>query len=294
MISTDPIDMTQVDYVHQAPTGYPDNVAKGDTLEAMRGAAGDALRSFPASLWVEQRDWAVKSAENDANKTWPINYIDRFTNQNPTDECTCHSERTGFEAARNRARGVIYGGPVAGKRLEASALYGSVWVAPLSAYAEANPGQRGGAGCRQVLEIVVRRGFLPETIQPAEYGFHHALHGTTGKGGVNQATGPWVPLSKFPEGWRETAANFRVLEVIIPESWEEIVCLVLAGMVVNVGRSGHAIPYSIWLPDKELMGYVDSYDVVRYDSVRTIKSAVGGASAIATVTTPDDWSKPAG
>jgi len=42
------------------------------------------------------------------------------------------------------------------------------------------------------------------------------------------------------------------------------------------------------------MPYPDSYDVTRYDSERTAKGAWSGAFAIATVTLPDDWTKPAG
>lgn len=293
------VDPSQVDVTLPYESGYPDSLAALDTPEALRDAAGDATREFPAELWIDPKDWPTKAEENNANHTWPMDYIDRFTNQNPTDECTMHSERAGFEACRNRQRGVIYGGPQAGVRLPESALYGSVWVSPLSGYAEANPRKNGGAGTRQVLEIVTRRGFLPETIQPRDYGFKHALHGTTGKGGINQASGPWVALSRFPEGWQETAKHFRVLEVIFPGSWEELVCLVLHGRVVNVGRNGHAVPHACWIPNgpdpnNGKMAYPDSYDVVRYDSARTLRACVGGASAISSVTVPDDWNKPAG
>jgi hypothetical protein len=82
--------------------------------------------------------------------------------------------------------------------------------------------------------------------------------------------------------------------VIFPESWEQAVCLVLHGMFVGVGRSGHAIPWGQWMPDRQVMAYPDSYDVTRYDSLRVVQSAWRGAFAIATMTTPDDWLKPAG
>lgn len=292
MNSFTPVDPSLVD-VTLLEDGYPDNLAAEDTRDALMSAVGDGARDMPDALRVPKSEWADRAHDNDTNKTWPLNYIDRFTNQNPTHECTCHSLSKGFEAARNRARGVQYMGPIAGQRLPASADFGSVWVSPLSVYSEANPRQWGGASCRGVLEIAVKRGFLPETVQPREYGFKHAIQGTTGKGGINQAHGDWLPLSRFPEGWKETAANFKVLEVIFPDSWEDIVSLVLNGYVVNVGRNGHAIPYTHWNEKDQLLGYTDSYDIIRWDSVRTIKSAVGGASAIATVTTPDDWLKPA-
>jgi len=275
------------------PSGYSAEAKARDTRENMMAAAGAAARDFPPELKIEPRLYAAKAAENEANKTWPFHYVDRFTNQNPTDECTCHSLSRGFEACWNRQRGVIYGGPKAGVRLEDSAKYGSVWVSPLSVYSEANPRIRGGADCRQVMEIAVRRGFLPDKIQPRDYGFKHQLQGTTGKGGINQSSGPWVAVRDFPAGWEETAKNFRILEVIFPESVDEIISLVMHGMIVNVGRNGHAIPYAFYDPDQQLMGYIDSYDIVRFDSMRTIRSAVGGASAISAVSVPDDWMKPA-
>jgi hypothetical protein len=120
------------------------------------------------------------------------------------------------------------------------------------------------------------------------------MPGTAGKGGFNQARGPWTPVSRFPEGWEETAKWFRPDEVIFPESYEQAVCLVLHGYVVSVGRNGHAVPWARWMPDQRLMAYPDSYDIVRYDSERTAKSAWQGSFAVASVTLPDDWSRPAG
>jgi hypothetical protein len=84
------------------------------------------------------------------------------------------------------------------------------------------------------------------------------------------------------------------LEVIFPESYEQAVCLVLHGYVLSVGRNGHAVPWARWMPDQRLMAYPDSYDIVRYDSERTAKSAWKGSFAVASVTLPDDWSRPAG
>lgn len=288
-----PVDPSLVDQFSDQHDGYPDELAAGDTRDVLWDICGDVSRDFPDSLWIEPDLWPDRSRENDKYGTWPLNFVDRFTNQNPTHECTCHSLRTNYECARNRARAINFGGPKAGVRLEESEKFYSVWVSPLSIYAEANPRQWGGASVRQVLDIAIRRGFLPETIQPAAYNFKHALHGTTGKGGINQASGSWVPLSRFPEGWQETAKWFRPFEVIFPRSAEQVVSLVLNGFAVSVGRSGHAIPYTHWNPAQRLMGYVDSYDVIRWDSWRTVQSAVSGAFAIATVVTPNDWQNPA-
>lgn len=277
------------------PSGYPVEFEAGDTTEAMRDVCGDASRDFPQGLWIEPKDWAARAEENTRYKTWPINYLDRYTNQSPTHECTTHSLIANASVCRNRQRGFIYGdGPKKGFRYTESTEAGSVFLSPLSVYAEANPRQWGGANVRQVLEIACRRGILPDKTQPREYGFKHALQGTTGAGGLNQSSGPWVSVSRFPDGWEETAKWFKPLEVIFPESWEQAVCLVLHGYAVSVGRNGHAIPWMQWIPDKQLMAYPDSYDITRYDSLSTVKRAWSGAFAIASMTAPDDWSKPVG
>lgn len=276
--------------------GYPDKERLAD-LEpgVLWDCCGAASRKFPDALWIEPKDWADKARENDANDTWPVNYLDRFTNQSPTHECTCHSLRANFEGARNRHRAVSFAdGPKKGFTYEDSRNSGSVWVSPLSVYAEANPRQWGGANVRQVLEIACRRGILPDKKQPHEYGFAHTLAGTTGKGNTNQSSGGWVRLSQFPDDWQETAKHFKPLEVIFPESWEQAVCLVLHGHFVSVGRDGHAIPWGMWNVANQSMAYPDSYDVIRYDSLRTVKRAWQGAFSIVTTTVPDDWMKPAG
>lgn len=294
MNSFSAIDPKLIDVFFDEHDGYPDDLAADDTPDALRDACGSASREFPKSLWIEPSDWADKARDNDKYKTWPMNFIDRYTNQDPTHECTCHSLTRAFEGARNRQRGITFDrGPVKDFRYEYSGDKGVVWLSPLSVYAEANPRQWGGANVRQVMEITCKRGLLPETIQPNDYKFAHALHGTTGKGNSNQSSGNWVSLGQFPSGWQETAAMFKGDEVIFPESWEQAVCLVLNGMFVGVGRSGHAVPWGQWNAAQQVMAYPDSYNITRYDSLSTVKGAWRGAFAIASVTTPDDWNKPA-
>lgn len=296
MDSFSPVDPSLVDVVLPVDDqGYPEQEMLADRESGVLfGVCGSASRKMPDSLRIPQSEWAKRAAENDRNHTWPMNYIDRYTNQQPTHECTCHSLRTNFEGARNRQRGVIYpDGPKYQGGYKESGEVGSVWVSPLSVYAEANPRQWGGAGVRQVLEIACRRGILPDKKQPHDYGFKHSLQGTTGKGNEFQSSGGWVAVRNFPDGWEQTAKLFRPLEVIFPESWEDAVSLVLNGYFVSVGRDGHAIPWGQWLPNQQMMAYPDSYNVTRYDSLRTVRSAWQGSFAIATVTTPDDWNNPA-
>jgi hypothetical protein len=290
------IDPRLIDYVFPSHDGYPTHLAAEDTREALWDCCGDAARDFPDHLYVDPKDWDAVAAENDRLQTWPINYLDRFTNQANTHECTTHALRACFEGCRNRQRKIAVGPPVLNQPPALSAKAGSVWVSCLSIYSEANPRIRGGANVRQVMEIASRRGFLPDRTQPRAYGFQHSLTGTNGQGNATQSGGDWVSLAKFPAGWEETAKHFKPLEVIFPSSYEETVSLVLAGLFVGVGRNGHSIPYGRLVKDNGawLMQYPDSYDLFRYDSMRTVKSTVGGSYAIATVTAPDDWNKPAG
>lgn len=290
MNSFAPIDPALIDVPPPANSGY---VADGDDADAKRGACGAAGRDFPQALWIEAKDRPERGRQNDEHKTWGINYVDRFTNQNPTHECTCHALRTTAEAARNKQRGIIFPeGPKNGFRYEQSAK-GSVWLSPLSVYAEANPRQWGGAGCYQVLEIACRRGFLPDKIQPRDYGFKHSLQGTTGQGNSNQSSGSWVRLASFPAGWEQTAKLLKPQEVVVTTDWECALCLLLHGYVLEYGRSGHAIPPAIWNFASSAAGYVDSYNVVRWDSLRTFQAACrSGVFAITSMTVPDSWDKP--
>lgn len=276
-------------------SGYSPEMQAADTVDALRACCGAANRDFPQSLWVDPKDRADKARENDKNHTWALNYVDRFTNQDPTHECTCHSLRTNFECARNVQRGINFPeGPKKDFRYDESQR-GSVWVSPLSVYAEANPRQWGGANVIQVLDIACKRGFLPDKIQPFDYGFKHSMQGTTGHGNSNQSSGNWLPLSQFPDNWEDTAKWLKPEEVIVDDDWEKALSLVLNRRAVSVGRSGHAIPYTHWNEADQAMGYVDSYNVVRWDSLRTVRAACSyGFFSIVSVVTPDDWMRPAG
>lgn len=284
--------------------GYPEAQRLLDTRDVMMGAARDAgaiVTEFPAHLWIEPKDWGDASRLAVKYRTRAIDYRDRFTNQGSgnggysTHECTTHCFVACFEMAWNRQRRIPIGPPVAGKRLDMSAHSSSVWFSCLSLYAEANPGEWGGAGVRQILNIAARRGMLPDKIQPRDYGFKHMLHGTCGAGGINQSRGNWTPLPQFPDGWQEgTAKHFRPLEYIFPSTWEQHVCLLIHGRAVGVGREGHSVPHAFWDDENKVAGYLDSYDIVRYDSINRIKKTVGSSYAIESTTTPDDWDHPAG
>lgn len=289
-----------IDHFPAGHDGYSDRCAAEDTPDALWDACGSASTKFSDDYWIEPKDWPDAARDNDKYRSWAMNFVDRYTWQKSSHECTSHSLRALGESSRNRQRGVFYkDGPKKGFRYPESATNNSVWLSPLSIYAEANPRQWGGASIRGVLSIAIRRGFLPSKTQPRDYGFKHQLHDSAGGGEAsNQSIGPWTPVSRFPSGWQETAKHFRPLEVIFPESWEQAVCLVLHGIGIGVGRSGHAIPWMQALFDSRGnftgLAYPDSYLVTRVDSAATVRSAWRGSYGIASFTAPDDWERPAG
>lgn len=294
-----PVDPSLIDVRLPEHDGYPEHLAADDTPSNLFAACGSAGRKFPQSLWIEPgpdfRNWKEKARQNDELKTWGYNYCDRFTDQSPTHECTGHSHRVNMEAARNRHLGIIFpDGPKKDFRYPESAAHGSAWISVMSMYAIANPGQWGGAAISQLLDISCRTGALPDKIQPREYGFKHTLQGTAGKGNSNQSSGPWITERQFPDGWQETAKWFRSDEVIVPDTWEQMMCLLLHSMIFSVGRNGHAVPYAGINFASEAIPYIDSYNVIRYDSFSLSRSAFRGGYAIATMTMPSDRFKPAG
>jgi hypothetical protein len=239
---------------------------------------------------------------NDELGLWAGNFIDRFTNQTPTHECTTHAFRVVAEACRNRQRRIALGGPVAGQRLPISAKSASVWLSCISVYAEANPRQRGGANVQQICRIACDRGVLPDKIQPKDYGFRYAMAGTCGRGGINQSSGPWpgwsgdtfrTRPSEWPDdNWRDEAKHFKPLECVYVRNADEFDCLLLHGYAISIGRKGHSVPVIgiKYEGNRKLYPYFDSYDRILFDS----SAYYSGAYSILTMTTPDNWDKPVG
>jgi hypothetical protein len=280
-------DRTAIDYQQPDFTGYPAHLAAQDTSANL---AAMGAKDFPNSLWIEPKNWKQYWADNkyDELNLSAMDMRNRFTNQNPTDECTCHCLVQCAETSWNATRGGK-GSPV---------LFSQIGI-----YSIANPGQWGGAGCQQVLRIAMQYGFIPERVHGQETRFKHTLWGTCGKGNVDNSTGKWVTESMNPEYFAQAAPtrrHFKPTEVINPRSREEIVCLLIHRRGVGVGRNGHSIPYlqPVWesgqASEKPTIAYSDSYDVIRYDSWSTVSSAVEGSYCIWSLTVPDDWDKPAG
>lgn len=271
-----------LDVVPTVDTGYR-GFDTEDTVETF-SAAG--VIDFPDSYWIDPKDWEDKARENDKYGTWAEDYSNRFTNQSPTHECTCMALLQCCEIAWNRQRG---------------SKDDAVWFSALGTYEEANPRIRGGASVRGVLKLAMARGMVPEHDGPAGPGtqqskFKFTRCGTMGKGNATQSHGPWLPYKDYPAGHRDTSRHFRPLEIINVASWEQHFCLLLNGLAVGNGRSGHSIPHvrAVKRDGKWFSKYKDSYDLFRYDSISMVRSGVGAAYCIASMTRPDDWKRPAG
>lgn len=290
-------DKDDVDFVlPPEEQGYPEELARVDREPDMLFSAGGAASTtLPDKWYVEDNEVEDLCAENDKRKTWPINRRSRFTNQSPTNECAGHSGTAGFEIARNADLGIIYPeGPKVNHTYEESKTSGDVFFSCMYPYNRAAP-RRTGSYLKDILRFQVEEGLLPDKIQPAEYGFKHTLTGTMGGGNSNQSNGAWVPYGSMPDGWRETAKWFKPKEIVYPSDWRVGLSVVLRGRAVCVGRNGHAIPYSIYSLKNRMMGYIDSYNVVRWDSERLWKSCIAaGSYSIITTTQPVDRMKPAG
>ncbi len=149
---------------------------------------------------------------------------------------------------------------------------------------------------QQRLLQVDANGVVNAAVNSQQKFFKHTLNRTAGTSDPDRGGGRWVSVGNFPDGWKDTAKHFKPLKVINPRSYEEMVCLIIRGFACGVGRSGHAIPYCeiVWDDGQLYAKYSDSYNTYRYDSVRMMRSAVGGAYSIVSTTVPDDWSRPAG
>lgn len=292
------------DVVLPQESGYPEAQRQQDTRDVLMSVCGAAARDFPSHLWLTAAERMDRCRENDENRLWAMNRIDRYQNQGPgnvpgggqapnTHECTGHGFVYNWTACWNKMMSIIYGdGPKDDFRYPQSGQQGSIFLSPMSLYNEANPSIWGGAGVRQILSIALRRGPLPDLIQPGGIKFKHAMPGTMGIGNINQSRGAWVPVSRMPDGWEETGELLIPDEVIFPDDWEQAACLLCHGYALTVGRDGHCVTYAMWSEQRKQAFYPDSYDVTRVDSFNRFRSCASGGYCIASIRKPADRLKP--
>jgi hypothetical protein len=283
-----------LDPKYNIETGYTGFEAE-DTVESFKAAG---FVDFPTKYWIDEKDWDDAARMCDKYGTWPEDYSNRFTNQgggtNPTDgtrgisthECTCHNLVQCAEIAWNK---------------QTQDKSKAVYFSPLGTYEEANPRIRGGASVRGVLKIAMRRGLVPEHNGPKGPGtqremFKFTRAGTMGKGNEQQSRGDWLAYRNYPAGHENTSRHFRPLEIINISDWRQVFCLIFHGIAVGDGADGHSLCKTKAKKDgRSWVGVAkDSYDRYVLHSIARIKRGVNASYAIASITRPDDWAKPAG
>jgi hypothetical protein len=247
--------------------------------------AAGAVR-FPDKLRIPRSDWDDWINQNDQNKSSGLDFSARQTHQGSSHECVCHASIQSFEIAYNRQ--------FAGTKY---AFYG----APLGLYTFITGGQRyGGSVVMEALRALMNTGLIPEHDGPDWLGgkggqakrFKHTVHQTSGRSEDHWQTKGWIAPSQLPDGWRETARHFRVLEAFTIPDREAHFSALLRGLCIVNGRNGHSIPHvkAVKSGSRYLSMYRDPYNRDLYDS----EGMTGNGYAISVVTAPDDPLKPAG
>lgn len=162
----------------------------------------------------------------------------------------------------------------------------AVQLSAISCYKQIGRSPGSGAMVSDGLEAVQQVGILPLNTDENKQRFKHTM----------PATGFYTP---FPDGWKETAAMFKVTEAHVVRSVPGLVTALLKGHPVVVGRSGHSILYLdvIFKGNEMFVVYVNSWGKWGFaagnlsygfglDSIRSIRSSAGWAAALRTPVVP--------
>lgn len=242
--------------------------------------------TFPDKLRVPRSEWDDRMAEQAKHKSSAFDFSGRWTHQGNSHECVSHASIQAFEIRYNfQLAGIEY------------TFYGS----PEALYTRITGGRQwGGSNVNDALRELIARGVIPEHDGPAWLGgkggqakrFKYTVQQTSGRSEDHWPTNGWITEREFAAGWEQTARHFRVLEAFwIPDREAHFSALFHRMPVVN-GRSGHSICHVKVTKDgsRYLSMYRDSYNRDLYDS----EGMTGNGYAIASVTMPDDPTKPAG
>lgn len=258
--------------------------AKGDYDDMDEWEFAGASR-FPDKFRIPRSEWDDRIREHEKHKSSADFYSDHFTHQGRSHECVCHAASQVFLCTYNRQVGTKW----------------AVWMSPLSLYTRLTGGRQwGGSNVHHSLRVMMSEGFLPEHDGPAWLGgdggqakrFKHTLHQSSGRTESHWPTKGWIRPGSFPDGWKDTARHFRMIEAYTIPDREAHASALLHGWALSNGRNGHSIPHMVLVKrdGRYLSKYRDSYDVWRYDSERLW----GGGFCGRVCTFPDDVSKPAG
>jgi hypothetical protein len=236
------------------------------------------LKYLPDSFYIPRSEWDDRIREHEKNKSSADFYAGgRFTHQGNSSECVAHAAQIIFMTAYNR---------------QFNGLSHNVWFSPLALYVRICGSRYGGSNVRDSCREMIARGMLPCHDGPGGDNaqtkiFEHTLHQTSGRTENHWPTKGWLRESGLPNGWENTAKQFRALEVyLIPREVEAHASVLLHGMGCSNGRQGHSVPHLRLIKEngRYLSAYRDSYNVTRYDSERWMDS---GGFCIRSTTTPD-------
>lgn len=224
----------------------------------------DAVDLIPESQWKELADLAQSTKTSLA---WLIVWI---LNQGNEGSCVGNAFTQGVQALMAKVFGKDF----------------AVHLAAISCYKQIGSSANSGANVGDGLDAVRDVGILPLNSPENIARFKHTM----------PATGFRTP---FPEGWKETAAMFRVTESHVVQSVPGLVTALLKGHPVIVGRSGHSICYLdvIFKGNEMFVAYVNSWGQWGFgaggheygfglDSMRSIRSSAGWAAALRTPIVP--------
>lgn len=255
--------------------GNEDTIDSWDRMGQEEAFAGRII-SMPDSLKIDLSSSSVRARAQKLDELgmWAMDYSNRFTNQSPTHECTCHALIQNLEIAWNR----MYELRPKSER--------SVFFSPMYSYRVVHGSNwRGGDSMQRTMRGAMTTGAVPEHagrggVNDQKNRFKFTVAGTYGKGNEFNSSGDW--MTSIPSECDQWNDYFRIKTVINIQSVEEAVMLLLQGYSDGGGRNGHAIPHAAIRFDSTYdyrraeYPYIDSYDVIRIDSYKTFRSAVSG------------------
>lgn len=218
----------------------------------------DLVELIPESQWKELADAAQASKSSLA---WLVVWV---LNQGQEGSCVGNAFTQGLMVLLAKVFGKDF----------ATAL------AAISLYKQIGRSANSGAMVSDGYEAIRDVGILPLNTPENVARFKHTMPATGFR-------------NSYPDGWKETAAMFRVTEGHVVRSVAGIVTALLKGHPVVVGRSGHSILYLdvIFKGNEMFVIYVNSWGKwgiahgglesgFGLDSMRSIRASAGWAAAL--------------
>ena len=183
---------------------------------------------------VPEKDWKPLGREIRKKGGGSSRMLRRISNQRQEGSCVSHGSTYSSMICYARQLGI--------KR--------AIDLSPMSLYKQIGRSPGSGAYVPDAIDTLSTLGQLPLDTAENKARFKHTF----------PETGFYTP---YPEGWKETAIQFRVLEWLVIDDLAEFVSALLQGLGVVYGRDGHCICCCEWDVDdegNEFGKYVNSWD----------------------------------